>query len=507
MAIKDVVQHYNKLVKEQRAQIGKLSGLGDNVVLDISMGGKPFVDAIRKGTKEIISANQMNKRANAVEHWNEAVKIAITEIKSTGRCGVNLKAWNNTIENKGVYLVSDKRRKNSILVRFIKVKSNSIANDSSVAKVAKGFRDLVYDKWVDVVASAKLDLFSGKAMSRDSSMPYTDSKGKKGTKKISLQLGQNTNVSHQSGTTIAELAVKNLRESKPTVNTPLTTHVLNVFDFAEQNMSISWGRKSHKGSFGKYKYTTTVKASLEYNKKGSKLTSDTTGMLNKFERATREYIKKEIMKPGSTLYGLTMTASKSIKQQIIEDTIQDIAIPLTKSGRPDRRFKVVKKLTAKQFKAETRAPKEVKQSKSSPTIQAAIALVAAGKLARGKPEKTKRGKSNNLLKLTKQINKRLPAQVRRDMGRPALINQTGKFSNSVTLRKLKETPNGLTGDYTYMLTGGGTSKNRTGVYETFEGTGSKNWPKGYNPKMLITKSIRKLAIQYTEEKLTSLRRV
>ena len=34
-----------------------------------------------------------------------------------------------------------------------------------------------------------------------------------------------------------------------------------------------------------------------------------------------------------------------------------------------------------------------------------------------------------MLKLKKLINKRLPAEVRRNMGRPALINQTGRFSN------------------------------------------------------------------------------
>ena len=93
------------------------------------------------------------------------------------------------------------------------------------------------------------------------------------------------------------------------------------------------------------------------------------------------------------------------------------------------------------------------------------------------------------------------------MGKPALTNRTGIFSNSAELVSLRQTKAGLSGEYTYMRTGGGTSKNRGGVYETFENTGKYKWPAGYNPKPLIAKSIRDLAINYTTQKLVSLRRV
>ena len=122
-------------------------------------------------------------------------------------------------------------------------------------------------------------------------------------------------------------------------------------------------------------------------------------------------------------------------------------------------------------------------------------------------ENQKRKATDNILKITRLINKRLPAEVRRNMGKPALTNRTGIFSNSAELVSLRQTKAGLSGEYTYMRTGGGTSKNRGGVYETFENTGKYRWPTGYNPKPLIAKSIRNLAMQYTEQKLVSLRRV
>lgn len=102
----------------------------------------------------------------------------------------------------------------------------------------------------------------------------------------------------------------------------------------------------------------------------------------------------------------------------------------------------------------------------------------------------------SVVRLKSMINKRLPAEVRRNMGRPALINRTGRFSNSPQLLNLKQSAKGLSGDYTYLLN----------PYQTFENTGSKRWPIGYNPKALIAKSIRNLALQYTEQKVTILRR-
>ena len=96
------------------------------------------------------------------------------------------------------------------------------------------------------------------------------------------------------------------------------------------------------------------------------------------------------------------------------------------------------------------------------------------------------------MRLKRLINQKLPAEVRRNMGRPALINRTGRFSNSVILESLTPSPAGMVGEYSYQYR----------PYETFENTGKRQWPAGYNPKPLITKSIRNLAIQHMETKLT-----
>ena len=98
----------------------------------------------------------------------------------------------------------------------------------------------------------------------------------------------------------------------------------------------------------------------------------------------------------------------------------------------------------------------------------------------------------NLLKVKNAINKRLPAEVRRNMGRPSLINRSGRFSNSVQVDSIMPAAQTLMVKYNY----------RINPYETFENRGSKRWPVGYNPKPLIAKSIRQLSLGLIDQKLT-----
>tara|TARA_A100001011_G_C14303027_1_gene841736 strand:+ start:1588 stop:3084 length:1497 start_codon:yes stop_codon:yes gene_type:complete len=97
-----------------------------------------------------------------------------------------------------------------------------------------------------------------------------------------------------------------------------------------------------------------------------------------------------------------------------------------------------------------------------------------------------------LSELRTKIQARLPARVRENMGPPALTNRTSRFSNSVHLKQLRRTAAGISGEYSYMLS----------PYETFENTGPKKWKTSYNPKPLITKSIRQLALEIANERFT-----
>lgn len=91
-----------------------------------------------------------------------------------------------------------------------------------------------------------------------------------------------------------------------------------------------------------------------------------------------------------------------------------------------------------------------------------------------------------LIGIRTKVNRKLPAEIRRNMGREGrLTNRTGRFSQSAVLADLRPSPAGKTvmAKYTYLLN----------PYQTFENTGQRRWPMSYNPKPLISRSIRNLA--------------
>ncbi len=131
--------------------------------------------------------------------------------------------------------------------------------------------------------------------------------------------------------------------------------------------------------------------------------------------------------------------------------------------------------------------------KTKQQILAGIALVGTKVQLAGKRRRKDTGDAQRELNKTRAIiNRRLPAQVRQNMGRPALENQTGRFSDSVQLLRLQQARKFTHAHYTYLLS----------PYETFENTGDTRWPTGYNPKPLIEESIRDLAAGAVQDKFT-----
>jgi hypothetical protein len=216
-------------------------------------------------------------------------------------------------------------------------------------------------------------------------------------------------------------------------------------------------------------------------------------------------IEKEFkkLKPMNPAHAAEFETSQNFKDAAKQGTAASLVRAATKKKRKTVKAKKTPK-SVKRIKDGQKVARKAKNHRPKKTGAMSVNILSAG--AKRPQQKIRKG-VDETLKLTRLINKRLPAQVRRNMGKPALTNQTGIFSNSAELLNLRQTKAGLSGDYTYMRTGGGTSKNRGGVYETFENTGVKRWAAGYNPKPLIAKSIRELAMQYTEQKLVSLRRI
>ena len=99
--------------------------------------------------------------------------------------------------------------------------------------------------------------------------------------------------------------------------------------------------------------------------------------------------------------------------------------------------------------------------------------------------------------MMKLLNQRISKEVMNNMGKPHLTNRTGRFAESVNIQSITPAARTLMVKYTY----------RINPYETFENTGSRRWPSGYNPKPLISKSIRGLAMEMFKISALTTRRV
>jgi len=215
------------------------------------------------------------------------------------------------------------------------------------------------------------------------------------------------------------------------------------------------------------------------------------------ERAAAEFSKgiiDEIRKIGI----LNITGSESIGNATKRNLSKKFKGQKTTKKKVASRTS--KKQTASKIKIPARVSKHLIDETNVLILQGAKLLATKIASANKSRRRDREGgeQQRQLNQLRTKINARLPAQVRRNMGRPTLENQTGRFSNSVHLLGLKQRGNQIAGDYTYLLS----------PYETFENTGVYRWPNDYNPNPLIKQSIRELAGEIAEEKFSFyLRRV
>ena len=189
-----------------------------------------------------------------------------------------------------------------------------------------------------------------------------------------------------------------------------------------------------------------------------------------------------------------LVGSKAVKDEITRQVADLVTKGKTTPSKSNSKKK--KKVTKKKARKTQRVNKKNTNAVTKPGGRAAVAAETGNAM-----------NTMSLARLRSSIQRRLPAEVRRNMGKPALTNRSGTFSNSPQLLSIREAPTGLTGDYTYMRTGGGTPPRtgQRGVYGTFENSG--RWDTAYAPRELIKTSIRELAMEIAGAKFVQLRRL
>jgi hypothetical protein len=506
MAIKQIEERFNELLEDYNKSIkgGFVKGLPDNTFVDIEIGGSEGIDAFIAVTNKLL-VDESPQRLNLINsrlQWTKALKSLARKVHSTGMIGnLQLPQWNKKGMNPpGMYkLLGAGTSSDRVIIRSYKKRGKAAGNDTDIRNVASQFRNELWDTWIvnnyggNAVIGGRT-MFGGSprnaAGSSISGSRYSKSKKGFDTRALGQQFAQHTPIAHREASTTAVYALRDLEENAPSLDLNFGVTTLDIIDYVKQSLSINYNEDRRKDASGKYNIKTYVEARFEQS--NTEITD-----IDGIKSAALEGIEKLIIANSNELLDLDLPGSKTTRQQITGDVIKDILdnAKITYQGKAVK-AKITRKNKTKFDTKPKRTQTKRKAKASKNASRLAMAVSGASSLRGKRPQKDKREKVGTLQRIETLINKRLPAEVRRNMGRPALINQTGRFSNSTKVN-LRETSAGISGEYTYL----------TSPYETFENTGSRRWPVGYNPKPLITKSIRNLALQYTAQKLVSLRRV
>jgi hypothetical protein len=189
-------------------------------------------------------------------------------------------------------------------------------------------------------------------------------------------------------------------------------------------------------------------------------------------------------------------ASKSMSDMAKDAALAQVVTNfVTKSGKPDMRYKVNKRAALQNVKPRKKSNKGKFSNKTKGT------RIATGMIA-GKSKAKKAGVSRKVqnqksaLGLKELINAALPEAMLLKMHPPALRNRTGRFRNSAEVTNVTMGPRGGTQiDYTYMKD----------PYQTFEPGGAMG-SVNRDPRRLIGGTVREIAQQITGNKFITTRR-
>jgi len=286
-----------------------------------------------------------------------------------------------------------------------------------------------------------------------------------------------------SNETIEKNIDKKLREAGTSLNfstTQAREAGTNVIIDMLRRLEIDWKSKE-KQLTNDYDKNITVYGTIgssKYNRPGSE-SYDWKNLRSQME----EEIAKALF--GDIEDFANKAASMSPVEKIKRITTNQVIDAIVGSQNKNFRVKATKEKVQKKKKDKSKVGRvDKKTSKERNTSTLAIAASAMSN--KGAATKKNSAPRSNLLRLQAILNAKLPAEVRKNMGAPALENQSGAFASSVRVTDISTTAKGFPSiGYTY-------DKN---PYQIFEmGKGKTPWASAQrDPRKLIDRSIREIA--------------
>lgn len=495
----EILRHLDRATDDVRAS------MASNYIHDITINFNDFGDGCQKGMDNLangyfaLDSDEKTElaRINTSFNWAAAARnvsnklaTAFKTVKVGKHTLTKVAAISGYANFIGVYLVD--KTSNEMTVRLYNKQAGSPMNSKTLENFNKEFRIKTYENFLATHAgkySTKLTPFDSITSSRDKGRAVSE-------------FGRGSPFSHSNETTVGLGMLEELNEALDSNTSADLTAIqgrwirdAKTLDLAKafyDAVTVEWEETPVLNpKTGDFEMKRIIKGDLDYVGRNTSTSQD-----NDWNNLKADLIQKleEFLaeaKPINPADAVDFEASKSVRTQAGLFNVE-VATNLVVKALTEKGLKVVS--VKKPYKPSKRRTQVAKQGKnySGTLSKGAMASVMPRGKSKSQRDPDRQTDLVNIQKLKNRINQRLPAEVRRNMGRPALINQTGTFSNSVELTELTQGDKTLIGAYTYLQN----------PYRTFENEGSRKWPVGYNPKPLITQSIRNLAQEYVVAKFT-----
>lgn len=528
MSVKNAQNAFNRLlVDAQKKFAGKFTaGMAKGVgsprffLTEVTFGGKSMMDGAIAGIADALDdAERIQgydveafRNTNSPTVWKKLIADEMRKIRTTRSIGPKIKNIHPHSDLKnhsgqtipkfyyfGKPFIQQVGGVDACVILTFKKRGP----DRAFREATKFLADNLYKAWWD---------FMGEAPLFKDQMPEATGSGQTRTSREAGTFDPQTykekfdlrfKREHGETTTTALAALDSLRNQPFKYNGVVMVTSHDFLDAIFKDLEVDYQQDINKNGFT-YGVDHLLQLRIGPN---PQLPTDIKGIRETAQNSIRRVMNEQLAKavrfasPEDIPTSIDFEASKSPRKQIEEDAVVTIAKAIKKNLKRKKTLKVTTKLKSKPLKKQKRKMPIKKKTSSKRAIKDTFIeegmTVAGTKIANRRAKGKKSPDATlELMKLKKRINRQLPSVIKENMGRPALINRTGRFAESAEVVSMTQAPNSIRADYTYQRR----------PYETFENTGDKQWPTGYNPKPLIAKSIRQIAMVEVSDRFT-LRRV
>ncbi len=360
MAINMMKHRIKDIIKDAQKDVGFFKGIAGPIVMEVNFGVTNNIKGWKDGAKaalgrkgKVLEMNFQVKPAQPIRNdvlheyvkndsnWRNIFKTVNQKIvanKKLGRYKIGTYTKGKTSKD-GTYFGTKMKSIGSTMTLILLSSKKKIANNRPTmlrnAYIREVWKELD-ERLLKVGAKEGIQDWKQGLSGTGVVSKQTSKKGKYSTGKPQDHFDDYIKAAHDESSTTAMIgAQQNMADNKESVFIG-TDMDLTIHDLYEElkNIKVDWGQTVKKKKYAEYSAENVITINIERNP------NETTDSKSLQKRLVKFLTKKDYIEKLQDAYGWTREASVPLADQVAGDIIEDMIRPLTKAGKPDRRYKI-----------------------------------------------------------------------------------------------------------------------------------------------------------------------